>query len=557
MHRRLLVAATAACLLGACAALVVWWLPGTSGHTEGKGDRAAAKPKPPGRLPNLDRYYAQKLSWGPCAPFARTDDQRTAYRRAWLQCAYLEVPLDYTRPAGRTARIGVLRDRVKAGQPRLGSLVVNPGGPGSSGMELAATLRDDFDAGPFDVVGFDPRGVGASTPSLDCDTDQARDIDRADDDYDASPAGVARAEDRARQRAQRCVQRSGGVDVLANSGTRDVARDLDVLREVLGDPKLTYLGYSYGTEIGTSYAEQFSTFVRAMVLDGAVDPMVVSTEADIAQMAAFQRAFVVFATNCARSPRCPLGTDPARATEVFQSLTRPLVEHPARVSGDRRRLSYGDAVTAVLQSLYWTDEWRPLTDGLARLRAGDGAGLLELADEYYSRRSNGTYPNDDEALLVINCVDGARVTDPAVALEASRRTNQVAPFADPGTGASAARDTCAFLPITPTGGPHRPDVTGLPKVLVVSTTGDPATPYADGVNLAAELNAALLSVRGSNHTAVGLGDDCVDGTVRGYLIHPDQPVTVDRCPRPEPVAPLTSTAPAPREIPAAARTGSG
>lgn len=490
--------------------------------------------EPIGRLPGLDRFYAQKLAWGPCLPYAQTDDQRDEYTAPGLTCARLEVPLDYTKPTGRTAQVALLR-RPTSPAKKTGSLVVNPGGPGESGMELAATLTTGLVGGPFDVVGFDPRGVGASTPAIDCDNDAEIDEARADSDGDYTPAGTARAEDKARKRAQRCIERSGGLDVLANSGTRDVTRDLDILREVLGDAKLTFLGFSYATRIGENYAEQFPDKVRAMVLDGAIDPHQTDLERDVGGMAAFQHAFQTYAADCASRPGCPLGRDPARVVDVFHTLTRPLLDHPAKVRGDTRVLTYSDAIAATDSAMYDQDQWADLTKALVALRAGDGTALMHQADDSFGRDDAGHYGNTDEAQMVVNCLDGDRVTDRAAVTEESRRIDEVAPYGDDGRGPSGALDTCAFLPVTPTSGPHTPVVApGLPPILVVSTTGDPATPYQAGVDLAAALHGRLLTVVGNQHTAVDEGNDCANRVAGGYLSHPDLPLRAERCVMAEP-----------------------
>jgi len=517
MARRRHLAAT---VLAALAAIAV-----TSCSAPAVGPPVGLGPAPV--PPGLERFYDQQLSWGPCAPLATNADDRALFDDPAFDCAQLEVPLDYAAPGGRTAQVAVLRQR--ADQPTIGSLVLNPGGPGGSGMSFAAQMGETLGGGPFDVVGFDPRGVGASTPRIDCLSDAEWDAARADADVDTSPAGVERAEARSRQEAEHCVQRSGGVDVLANVGTREVARDLDVLRAALGDRQLTYLGFSYGTRIGASYAEQFPGNVRAMVLDGAVDPSEDAVQSSVNQMAGFQQAFDAFAADCARHPSCSLGTDPARATAEFQALVRPLIDRPAPVPGGARTLSYSDAITAVFAALYDSRAWPELSTGLTELRAGDGTTLLRLADHYYGRRDDGTYPDDMEALQVINCVDGARITDRTTAAELSRRVAAAVPFADAGRGASAALDTCGLLPVTPTSVAHRPDAPGLPPTLVISTTGDPATPYQAGVRLADALHARLLTVEGARHTAAAQGYPCVDDVVADYLVHLTLPADGASC----------------------------
>jgi pimeloyl-ACP methyl ester carboxylesterase len=340
---------------------------------------------------------------------------------------------------------------------------------------------------------------------------------------------VAGAEAKAQLRARHCVERSGGADVLANAGTRDVARDMDVLRAALGDPKLTYLGFSYGTRIGSTYAEMFPGNVRALVLDGAIDPAQDVAAKVVAQNAGFQQAFQVYAADCARQPDCPLGSDPDRATEMFQALTRPLLERPAPVAEDDRRLSYRDAMTAVSGSLYRRRSWPKLTEGLAALRDGDGTILLAKADDREGRASDGTYDNGKDAQLVVNCVDRDRITDRIAAAELDRRIQKAAPFRDPGRGASGALDTCAFLPVPATSRPHLPTAIGLPPILVISTTGDPATPYQAGVELARSLHGGLLTVEGTEHTAAAHGNACVDDIVSAYLVELTLPAPRTRC----------------------------
>jgi pimeloyl-ACP methyl ester carboxylesterase len=403
---------------------------------------------------------------------------------------------------------------------RIGSLLTNPGGPGSAGLDKLATIfapnLEKTDVGKrFDLVGFDPRGVGASKPTIDCLTDAERDQLRLEYVGDSSPAGVAKSEANSQGIVAKCVQRTG-VDVLANVGTRDVVKDMDILRAVLGDSQLSYLGYSYGTQIGYTYAEAFPANVRAMVLDGAVDPDQSRIDEIVAQSAGFQHAFDAFVAWCVQR-QCPLGQRPEQAVAAFQALTRPLIDKPAQTR-DGRLLSYPDAVTAVNQALYLDDLWEPLRRGLAALAARDGTILKLLADLYEDRGPDGRYTNTLEAFVVIGCVDEQAVKDPAQALELDRKAREVAPFRDDGRGASAARDPCAFWPVPPTSQPHRPAVNGLAPVVVVSVTGDPATPYQAGVNLSQELGGRLLSAEGNQHTVAFRGVACVDEPLVRYLV---------------------------------------
>ena len=477
----------------------------------------------------LQRFYEQQLDWGPCADFASSDEQRAAFADPKFDCARLEVPLDYGAPDGQTASLGVLRQ--KATGPKIGSLLFNPGGPGAPGTGLVVSLSGGLADGPlaqrFDLIGFDPRGVGSSTPTIDCLTDSEWEAERADLDVDPSPAGVAQTEAENRLYAERCTDRSGGATVLANAGTRDVVKDVDIMRAALGDEKLSYVGYSYGTRIGSEYAEAFPENVRALVLDGALDPNQSTIDRSVKQSAGFQQAFDAYAADCAKQPNCPLGTDPAQATAAFQALTRPLIDAPLAVGP--RTLSYSDALIGTIQALYAQDFWPVLSRGISGLASGDGRILLALGDLYYNRGQNGVYGNGIEAFIAISCVDEERTTDRAVAGDLVRRSNEAAPFRDDGRGPVAALDPCAFWPAPPTSAPHEPRVDGLPPTLVISTTGDPATPYQAGVDLAAALKGSLLTYEGTQHTVALQGKPCVDDVVTAYLVDLQLPEAEVRC----------------------------
>ena len=503
--------------------------PGTTGgrpvagvHFEQRGPAGTV-------APGLERYYSQALAWSACEPFATGSDERTAFRTRGLDCARVEVPLDYARPDGDTASLGLLRRPASDQGGRIGSLLINPGGPGGSGMVAAASLSRQFARSPlgerFDLVGFDPRGIGASTPAIRCLSTEERDAERLDLDVDTSPEGVAQTERENADYAAKCRQRVGEA-LLANVGTRDVARDLDIIRSALGDAKLTYLGYSYGTRIGTAYAQAFAGNMRAMVLDGALDPGQNPVDEVVEQVGAFQGAFDAFAASCARDADCPLGTDPGRAAAEFRELVDPLIEAPIDVKD--RKLSYTDATTGVVAALYDDQLWELLSQALAELANGDGQMLLYLADSYYGR-SGDEYSTLTDAFTAIRCVDEPPLTDPAAALEADRRARAAAPFLDDGRPPSAARDVCAFWPVPPTGAPATPTVTGLPPVVVVSTTGDPATPYDAGVALAKALGGRLLTFEGTQHTAFLQGVACVDEAATAYLIDGTLPAEGTRC----------------------------
>jgi pimeloyl-ACP methyl ester carboxylesterase len=497
--------------------------------------RAGATPQPvqqPAQRSGLERSAGQALSWGPCAGFATTPDERQAYMAPGLQCAYLEVPIDYADPNGAKEKIGVLRKPASDPKQRIGSLVLNPGGPGASGMSAAAGAAGRVAATDlgrrFDFVGFDPRGVGASRRQVDCLTPAEQDAERQMNlNVDTSPEGVARTERQERADSAKCATRSG-TDLLANVGTRDVARDLDMLRAALGDPKLTYLGFSYGTLIGARYAEMFPRNVRAMVLDGVVDPENDTATELVTQTRGFQDAFNFFTAACVVRPECALGRDRNQASIAFQRLVRPLITAPVPVS-DGRKLSYTDATTGAIQAMYLPALWPALNRGLTQLSQGNGDTLMQLADLYYDRALDGTYSNQSDAFQAVRCVDSPPITDPQVARETDARVRKAAPFLDTGKPPSPARDICAFWPVPPTSAPHKPHAPGLPPVLVISTTHDPATPYQAGVDLARDLHGRLLTFNGAQHTAFLQGNQCVDQAATNYLITLTPPPEGSRC----------------------------
>lgn len=480
---------------------------------------AGAAPEPgAGQTPSPAPPRATEVpqNWGSCSLFLNG----TTDVPAGARCTTVAVPVDYRNPGGPQAKLAVIR--VPASGRRIGSLLVNPGGPGASAVDMAAAMATDLKdtdiTRHFDMVGFDPRGVGHSTPALRCRTDAEFDAFRREPMVDYSPAGVAHIEQLYRQLAQQCVNRMG-TGFLANVGTASAARDMDMVRQALGENQINYLGYSYGTELGTTYLEAFPAHVRAMVLDGAIDPTVGPIQENIGQMAGFQTAFNDYALNCARSPACPLGTDPAQFVNRYHQLVDPLVFTPGRTA-DPRGLSYADATTGTINALYTPAHWKYLTSGLLGLQRGtDASDLLMLADDYEGRDRSGHYGNDQDAFNGIRCVDAPTPTDTASWVAADQQIRQAAPFLSygPFTG-TAPRDLCALWPVPATSAPHVARAAAPGKVVVVSTTHDPATPYQAGVSLARQLGAPLITYDGTQHTAVFNGDQCVDTAVVRYLL---------------------------------------
>lgn len=523
---------------GTVTASILLALGATGCSTSVDGSPGAALPfneshGPAGPVPaGLDSFYAQELTWEGCADYARSELDRDALDADGLQCTRLTVPLDYAQPDGDTIAIGVLRKPARSKSDRIGSLIVNPGGPGVSGLSTAASVSESNEtlADRFDFVGFDPRGVGSSEPAVECLTDEEMDAERAEDDeLDVSAAGVAKQEAEAKDFGTKCAERTDkGTAMLANIGTRDVVKDLDVLRSALGDEKLTYLGFSYGTRIGSTYAETFPQNVRALVLDGALDPSKDAVEEVVAQGEGFQKAFDDFVAWCVAREDCALGQDKGKALAQYQGLVRQLAENPIDV-GDGRRLSFEDATTGVVQALYSEQLWTHLNTGLNELRQHEAATLMSLADLYLERDPDGTYSTTQDVFVAVRCVDDPRVTDPNVALEVSRQYKAAAPFLDDGNPPAPVRDACAFWPVPSTSEPHLPKVAGLAPVLVISTTGDPATPYQAGVALAQALGGALLTYEATQHTVFLQGNGCVDGAGATYLTELKLPAEGTRC----------------------------
>ncbi|MEO3890141.1 alpha/beta hydrolase [Nonomuraea sp. B5E05] len=508
-------------LLGACAGQSAAQSAGQSGPA-GTGQ---AGQQSTFSTTDMDRFYGQKPAFKPCDAPKPTPDAPAVK----AECARLKVPLDYRNPKGRQAELALLRVPARGKDP-IGSLLVNPGGPGFPGTEHAALTAAAWARSPiterFHIVGFDPRGVGASKPALDCFTDAERERDVK---LSSIPAGVDDwTKQETRRLVEQCAKRSGGKQVLAHVGTRDVARDMDVLRQALGDEKLSFAGSSYGTRLGAVYAEMFPRKVRALVLDGAMDPLKDTYERRVQQATGMQRSFERMAASCAAKPDCPLGAEPGRATKAFQKLVRPLIDKPARTS-DGRGLTYGQAVVGVVTAMYSKALWPAAIAGIAELKAGKGDTLLKLRDAYHGRTADGAYPNSLEATMAINCLDEDRHT-PKEETASSRAWNKAAPFSDSGRPIKEARDGCEHWPVKPTlGYPYATGIKGLPDTLTVSVTGDAATPHEGGINLARTLGGSLLTVEGEQHGALLAGNACVNKIVSAYLIDLRSPAEGARC----------------------------
>jgi pimeloyl-ACP methyl ester carboxylesterase len=486
-----------------------------------------------GRAVMYGPKVGQPIEWGPCRV---AGSGAPAKLPSGVQCGKLAVPVDYKHRNGDAATLGLVR--FPATRDKIGSLVINPGGPGESGIEAAVGLVQSLPPQireRFDLVGFDPRGVATSRPAIWCNSDADNDRLRKETQADYSPAGVAHIEDETKEYVARCVAKMGK-KFLSSVGTDNVARDLDAIRDALGDSKLTFLGYSYGTRMGAAYAEAFPKNVRAMILDGAIDPNVDPVESDLRQAKGFQDAFDNYAKDCAKSPTCPLGTDPAKAVDVYHDLVYPMVDKNNPTRGismrtkDPRGLSYSDAIIGTIMALYSPAFWHNLTSALTEMKHHHGDVMLQLADLYMRRDKHGHYSNSTDARVAINCVDQPPVTDRAKVIDEDRRSRELAPFMNYGkyTG-DAPLATCAFWPVPPTSKPHSVSVANLTQTLVVSTTHDPATPYQAGVDLSNQLKGGLLTYDGTQHTVVFQGNSCIDDYATAYLVSGTVPSKGAKC----------------------------
>ncbi|MEO3972349.1 alpha/beta hydrolase [Streptomyces sp. CAU 1734] len=480
--------------------------PGGSGP--GAGSAPAAELRP---------YYAQKLAWRKCG----VPD---------FQCATLKAPLDYDDPGGETAELAVARKKATGPGRRLGSLLVNPGGPGGSAVGYLQAYAGIGYPAPvrarYDMVAVDPRGVARSEP-VECLTGKEMDAFTEADQTPDSAAESARLAASFKGFAAGCEKRSGMV--LPHVSTVDAARDMDVLRAVLGDEKLTYVGASYGTFLGATYAELFPRRTGRLVLDGALDPSLPAREVNRDQTEGFETAFRSFAADCVGQPDCPLGTtSPADASARLKSLFAGLDARPLP-TGESRELGEALATTGVLTAMYDEGAWPQLREALTAAMEGDGAPLLTLADTYYERGADGKYSNLMYANAAVNCLDlPAAFAGPREVEAAVPEFEKASPVF--GRGFAWAALNCAYWPAEATGEPHRIKAPGAAPILVVGTTRDPATPYKWARALAGQLESGtLLTYDGDGHTAYGRGSDCVDTAINTYLLDGELPPEGKRC----------------------------
>jgi pimeloyl-ACP methyl ester carboxylesterase len=470
-------------------------------------------PDTEGVAEDLLPFYSQELTWTECG--------------VGFDCTDVTAPLDWEDPGKGEITLSVVRHRAE-GTP-VGSLLTNPGGPGASGVDLILNSLD-YAVGAdlienFDVIGFDPRGVGASTAVTCYDAPQM-------DEYlygiPAAARGTAEWEaellDSHKAFAEACDANSGGI--LPYITTVNAARDMDLIRAVLGDKQLNYLGYSYGTFLGATYAKLYPEKAGRLVLDGAIDPAVPGLEVGATQALGFESALRAYMQDCLDSGECPFNGTVDEAMTDLGALLASVDSTPLK-SGDGRMLGADSLMTAIIAALYSQDSWGYLTQALDEALQGDPTSALFLAD-FYNGRENGTYTdNSAEAFRAYNCMDYPVEDDPAAEAAINAKIAQGAPTIAPyWTGP----DSCSVWPYPPTGTRGEIKAEGAGPILVIGTTNDPATPYEWSESLANQLEEGVLITRvGEGHTGYNKGNACVDDAVEAFLLDDVVPEDGLRC----------------------------
>ena len=522
LHRGLAAVPSSLLALGLAATLALSGCASFSDSVAGKSSSAPASTSPA-------EPKAASINWSDCNEQIQPliAGQPGSDRSLKFECGRTEVPISYSEPKGATLPLFLVRV-VMAGQTdRIGSLVVNPGGPGASGADaaigLAMTLPTEV-MNRFDIVGFDPRGVGLSTP-IECISDDMKERLVASEPRPTTDAQLDDAFALTKQVADGCAKQYG--DALGTFNTVDTARDMEQLRQSLGDNKLTYLGYSYGTTLGSTYAELFPDKIRALVLDGAVDPDTTQKSDAESSAKAFEAGFDAFATNCVGLVAgCPVGANPRQfVTDLLaQAAATPI---PSSAQGETRKATPGVVMTAVQAALYDTASWPQLAQGLAAAQKGDSSGLFSLADSYSGRLKDGTYSNLFDANLAINCADTNEKYSESEIRTLAADWNQKYPLF--GAGSAAGLYTCSVWKAHRTPLPQR-DAAGSAPILVVGNTGDPVTPLPGAQDMANDLqNGDLLIWQGQGHTSYPK-TECITSAVNNYLINLVPPMDGLTCP---------------------------
>ena len=445
-----------------------------------------------------------------------------------FQCTKIHPPLDYARPDAGTVDVAVARLPASGAKgQRIGSLFVNPGGPGAGAVDFARTLKKALPAtilAHFDLVAFDPRSAGGSDP-IACESGPELDKYFA---VDPSPDNAAEHDQLVaanRQFALECAQRAGAL--LGHVDTRTAARDMDFIRSGLSEDKISYLGFSYGTFLGAMYADMFPARVRAFILDGAIDPSIGPDEINREQAAGFERSLSSYFADCAAHVDCPFnnGGDPRSAFNALAAAVdrTPLPTTSGRVVGP------GEFLLGVIRPLYRQDDWNALSLALAEAQqSGKGDRLLAMSDDYTERQSTGEYGNLLSSNTAVNCIDHPWATDVAHYDQLAQQFSQQSPVF--GAALAYGGMVCGFWQAPATDVPRPLHAVGAAPIVVVGTTGDPATPYQWAQALAGQLQSGvLLTNQGEGHTAFASNSACIKTAETRYLIELKPPARGTVC----------------------------
>jgi pimeloyl-ACP methyl ester carboxylesterase len=456
----------------------------------------------------LSGYYAQEIDWKSC--------------RKDFQCATLAVPIDYTKLTTGTFEIALLKYEARTSK-KLGSLIVNPGGPGGSGVDYAYAAEYIFSPAildRYDIVGFDPRGVSRSAP-IRCLSDEELDANNNSDSKPDNEAEFQQILQDTKKYVEKCKDKNKH---LASYSTANVARDLDILREAVGDKQLNYMGKSYGTYLGTLYAHFFPEKVGRVVLDGAVDPLISNFQQTLTQAIGFDQAFISFAADCNKRKNCtlPIGKDAAIAE--MQKLFNEAANKPFPTKKSGRTLSESMMVLGTASAMYDSQTgWPQLRRAIAEAQKGYGDTFLKLADEYTGRQNDGSYPNNEfDSGAVIDCLDFNEPRSVDQIRSDAKLFEAKAPLFGPYLAYGGV--TCKFFnqetEVT------IKSLTTANPVIVIGTTGDPATPYEWAQGLSKLLtNSRLISLMGEGHTGQGQGNACIDDQIDDFYLTGKVPTT--------------------------------
>jgi pimeloyl-ACP methyl ester carboxylesterase len=427
-------------------------------------------------------------------------------------CATFKVPYDYDNPSVGQFSLKMVKHPAAKPKKRIGSMLVNPGGPGFGGTFLAEDPTSYFGGDivdSFDIIGWDPRGTGQSTPAVDCIKDY--------DDYftvDPSPQTAAEKKtliDASRLFSEECEKNSG--DILPYVSTNNSVRDMDSIRAALGEEKISYFGFSYGSELGAAWLTMFPTTVRAAVLDGATDPDADYMQGGLDQAKGFEDQFTQFLKQCSKDLKCPFHNK-GDAEGAYDKLIEELDARPLIVNSKRAPVNQAVALTAVSQAMYSSTMWGELEQALADAQKGSGGGLLSLNDDYYQRKANGTYGNELEAFNAILCLDDP---GPLTIEETDSYTPKFEAVAPRLAHGFTSGYGCVFWKAKPD---RRIAITGkgAGPVVVIGTTGDAATPLESSRSMTSALeDGRLIVVTANRHTGYG-ENDCVTTAVNKYLL---------------------------------------